>query len=414
LLGLVLVGLAGHSGTGVAAESPALGLARQLNQAFIEVADGLALGRRRLGGPQGGLLECADGGQPLVGMAAPEMRKQMEEGFRQRRARGVAGAFDGQGSGIVVRDDGYIVTNGHVVEGADQIKVRFSNGKEYPPGCAAWTVQSDVAVIQIDAKSLPAAKFADSNKVRVGEFAIAIGAPFELDYSVTFGHVSARVAPRSFGSAMDQDFIQTDANINPGNSGGPLLNIEAEVIGINTMIRGLQTGIGFAIPSNLALEVANQLIEEGKFTRAWLGIEIGALREDEDLRGLVSGVEDGVVVRGIVKDGPAAKSDLKLRDVITTVDGQPVATAQELRANVRNRKIGSKLVLDVVREGKELKVEVSPEAWPEEMVAAARRGTSQTPQTHRPGHHGQAIDARRGKEMSIEFSEGVVVRCGPR
>src|SRR6185436_18520715 len=135
--------------------------------------------------------------------------------------------------------------------------------------------KSDVAVIKIDAKGLPVATLADSSKTRVGEFAIAIGAPFRLDYSVTFGHISAKgrsdVLTAYDGSAlMDQDFIQTDANINPGNSGGPLVNIEGEVIGMNTLIRGLRTGIGFAIPSSLAKEVSDKLISDGKFNRAWL------------------------------------------------------------------------------------------------------------------------------------------------
>src|SRR5881628_995604 len=158
--------------------------------------------------------------------------------------------------------------------------------------------QSDVAVIKIDAKGLPTATLADSNKTRVGEFAIAIGAPFSLDYSVTFGHVSAKnrsdIVTGFERLTMDQDFIQTDANINPGNSGGPLVNIEGEVIGINTLIRGLRTGIGFAIPCNLAREVADKLITDGKFVRAYLGVRIRSLREDAEYRDAITGVEDGV------------------------------------------------------------------------------------------------------------------------
>src|SRR6185369_928737 len=151
--------------------------------------------------------------------------------------------------------------------------------------------KSDVAVLKIDAKSLPIAKLADSSKTRVGEFAIAIGVPFNLDYSVTYGHVSAKgrsnVIPGDDGS-MDQDFIQTDANINPGNSGGPLVNINGEVIGINTLIRGLHTGIGFAIPSSLAKEVSDKLVSDGKYVRSYLGVQIGSLREDTEYRDMVS------------------------------------------------------------------------------------------------------------------------------
>src|SRR6266704_419394 len=156
--------------------------------------------------------------------------------------------------------------NGHVVDGADKIKVRFKDGSEYDGEVRGVDAQSDVAVVKIDpkGKKLKVARLGDSDNTRVGEFAIAIGAPFELDYSVTFGHVSAKGRSRIIpDEKADQDFIQTDANINPGNSGGPLVNIDGEVIGINTLIRGLHTGIGFAIPANLAKEISDKLITAG-------------------------------------------------------------------------------------------------------------------------------------------------------
>src|SRR5581483_3852009 len=197
--------------------------------------------------------------------------------------------------------------------------------------------RSDLAVIRINASGLPAARLADSDKTRVGEFAIAIGAPFSLDYSVTFGHVSAKgraeILPMYAPNVtMDQDFIQTDASINPGNSGGPLVNIEGEVIGINSMIRGLHTGIGFAIPANLARDISDKLISDGKVARARLGVEVGGVHEDERIRDQTfEGVTNGVFVFGIRPDGPAAKSDLKLEDVITAIEGRPVTSAQQLR-----------------------------------------------------------------------------------
>jgi S1-C subfamily serine protease len=216
------------------------------------------------------------------------------------------------------------------------------------------------------------AKLGDSAAVRVGEFAVAIGAPFELDYSVTFGHVSAkgrsRVVP-SFGvnsqqATMDQDFIQTDASINPGNSGGPLVNLYGEVIGINTLIRGLHTGIGFAVPVNLAREVSEQLIASGKFPRSWLGVGIRSLREDEEVRETVSAM-DGVLVTELRPGGPASKSDLKPGDVITAVDSKNVATETQLRNEIRSKKPGSAVTLDVLRDSKPLKIKVHPEPWPE-------------------------------------------------
>src|SRR5204863_1495910 len=170
----------------------------------------------------------------------------------------------------------FILTNRHVVDEAEKIKVRFKDSfDEFDAEVRGVDAQADLAVLKINpkGKKLTVAKLGDSDKARVGEFAIAIGAPFELDYSVTFGHVSAK-GRRVFSDQvmMDQDFIQTDASINPGNSGGPLVNIEGEVVGINTLIRGMNRGIGFAIPINLAREVSDQLIKDGKFSRTWLGI----------------------------------------------------------------------------------------------------------------------------------------------
>lgn len=162
---------------------------------------------------------------------------------------------------------------------------------------------------------------------------------------------------------MDQDFIQTDANINPGNSGGPLVNIEGEVIGMNTLIRGMRTGIGFAIPSNLAREVAEKLISEGRFARTWLGIGIRALRDDQELKKRFEGVTDGVLVSSLAPTGPAVKSDLKPGDVITSVDGQSVATAQQLRNEVRKKKPGQSVKLGVVRDGKPKTIKVSAGEW---------------------------------------------------
>src|SRR5712671_3680783 len=289
--------------------STAIDLARQLNQAFIEVADQVS--------PAVVVIKLAhkpdyhdldDGSNPFFDMV-PELRKRFEEQFKKRQQRQSRRepVYDAQGSGIVIREDGYILTKSHVVEGADKIMVKLKDGTEYE-GAEIKGVdsQSDVAIIKINAKNLTVAKLGDSSKTRVGEFAIAIGAPFELDYSVTFGHVSAKGRSHLLPSlSMDQDFIQTDANINPGNSGGPLVNINSEVIGINTLIRGLRTGIGFAIPSSLAREVSDKLVSDGKYVRSYLGIQIETLRDDLSYRDLVTGITDGVVVRAIPPEGPA-------------------------------------------------------------------------------------------------------------
>ena len=391
--------------------SAALDLARQLNSAFIEVADQVS--------PSVVVIRVAqkadrlgfelDEGNPLYEF----FRKQFEQERRRRRNESTPREpqFNGQGSGVVIREDGYIMTNRHVVDGAEKIKVRFKDGKEYDATVRGVDAQSDIAVIKIEAKGLKAAKLGDSVKTRVGEFAIAIGAPFDLDYSVTFGHVSAKGRSRIVPDpSMDQDFIQTDANINPGNSGGPLVNLYGEVIGINTMIRGMNTGIGFAVPINLAREVADKLIAEGKFTRAWLGVSIKALSEYADRESLAKGVDRGVVVMELMPNGPAAKSELKPSDIITTVDGRPVASAQELKNEIRTKAIGKEVSLDVVRAGKNMKVKVKPEAWPDEA----------TPVVNRNPHGGGSEAAALGftvkplthelaDQFGVEITKGVIV-----
>ncbi len=349
--------------------SPNLDLARQLNQAFIEVADKVSpavvvITVTTKPAKEASEEKESDGENPFP-------NDFWREFHRQFRERSPSEKEIGQGSGVIVRTNGFILTNRHVVDDAETIDVRLKDGRMFKARVRGVDPQSDLAVLQIDADKLPVAKFADSNKTRVGEFAVAIGAPFELDYSVTFGHVSAKgrgnVVPAYAGGAiLDQDYIQTDANINPGNSGGPLVNIDGEVIGIITLIRGLRTGIGFAIPSSLAREVSDQIIATGKFPRPWLGVSIHALREDPAMRETVTDLEDGVVVNRIMRDGPAAKSELRARDIITAVDGKHVTTAQELRNEIRSKKIGQPVTLSVWRKGKTLTVEVKPGEWLED------------------------------------------------
>ncbi len=358
-----------------AAKEPSsnLDLARQLNQAFVEVAEKVSPAVVVITITQKPMDDENDSRfDPLP----PELRRRFRQQFEDLPPH----ELRGQGSGIIIRQDGYILTNGHVVEDADKIQVRLRDGRTFKARVRGLDPKSDVAVIKIDAQGLPAATLADSTKTRVGEFAIAIGAPFNLDYSVTYGHVSAKgrsnVILGDAGASMDQDFIQTDANINPGNSGGPLVNINGEVIGINTLIRGLHTGIGFAIPSSLAKEVSDQLIAEGKFTRLWLGIGTQAVRDTPDFHALIQGVDEGVVVSTILTNGPAYKSELRLRDVITAVDGKRVSTVQQLRNELRVKRIGQQVTLDVFRpdhtgHGKTLSFKIKPAEWVEPPLTVA-------------------------------------------
>ena len=415
------------------ADSSALEMARRLNEAFIEVAEKVS--------PAVVVIEVAlrpdfkdpeNGEDPLLEMLPPDLRRHFEDRLdkrRQERTPNRRPVYEGRGSGIVVRADGWILTNAHVVDGAERIRVRFKDGKTYEALEGKWFTdsQSDIAVLRVDAQGLTPARLADSGNTRVGEFAVAIGAPFELDYSVTFGHVSAKgrthVIPswpgNTQGAAMDQDFIQTDASINPGNSGGPLVNIDGEVIGVNTLIRGLNRGIGFAIPSNLARQVSDQLIAEGKFARAWLGVKIAALSEEVELKEfmpeLVKELADGVVVKELIPNGPASKSGLKPADIILSVDGTPVASAQQLRNAVRARKIGEAVILLVVRpdsEGKrkDLKISLKTEEWPDEAVTAARAtGRSPVAAPTGLGLTVQTLTKDLAEKFGVELTEGVIV-----
>ena len=342
----------------VCAADSNLELARRLNQAFVEVAEKVSpsvvviVVTQKSSTPS---TNAPNGGNDRIQPAPPDATGQR---FHPFEPPDIAEA-----SGIIIRKDGYILTNTHVVDNAGQIEVRLRDGRRFKAEIRGVDPLSDVAVIKIDTDDLPAVRFADSSKTRVGEFAIAIGAPYKLDYSVTFGHVSAKgrsniVPAYEGGWAMDQDFIQTDANINPGNSGGPLINIEGEVIGINTLIRGLHTGIGFAIPSNLAREVADRLIADGKFTRAWLGIGIRSLKDSPDFQPRPKNVTDGVIVMSILPEGPSANSNLRLKDVITALDGKSVGTAQQLRNEMRGKKVGQMVTLKVLRGGRQTYVRV--------------------------------------------------------
>lgn len=409
-------------------ESSAIALARQLNQAFIEVADQVSPSVVVIRVAQKQDRNSESEGNPFLDLLPrefrkqlEEQRKQLEEQFEKRRKQRTepqperTPQFNGQGSGVVIREDGYILTNRHVVEDAEKIEIRFKDGRTFPATIRGVDPRSDVAVLKIEAKGLPAAKFADSDKTRVGEFAIAIGAPFNLDYSVTFGHVSAKgrtdllpgVAP---GTPMDQDFIQTDASINPGNSGGPLVNINGEIIGINTLIRGMRTGIGFAIPSNLARELSDTLIKDGKVVRARLGLLARGIKDDLELRGQeFKGATDGVLVSGIQQNGPASKSELRLEDIITHVEGTPVANAQQLRSTVRS-KAGKPVTLSVVRNGKPMKIKITPEEWPDEpadMVASSKK-TNEV-QADDLGITVRALTRDLAKEHGVKQTEGLIV-----
>ena len=258
---------------------------------------------------------------------------------------------EGSGSGVIIDPDGLILTNHHVIRGAVDIQVRLHDNRVFPAEVVGQDPDSDLAVVRIDASDLQAATFADPDDVHVGQWAIAIGAPFGLRYSITVGHVSAR-ARRDIGELASQEYVQTDASINPGNSGGPLVDIEGRVIGINTMIIGMGTGIGLAIPSDLARDISAILIAEGRLVRGEPGL---ALQDAEppllERLGAPAGTE-GVVVATVEPTGPAATAGLSRGDVIVRFEETPVAVAGELLDLFLNTRPGTQVAMQWYHEGK--------------------------------------------------------------
>ena len=255
----------------------------------------------------------------------------------------------GMGSGVIISSDGAILTNNHVIEQALAINVRISDGRILAAKLVARDPATDLAVLKVDAKDLPAAKFADSEAARVGDWVVAIGSPFGLGKTVTTGVVSAK-GRGSLGVSTVEDYLQTDASINPGNSGGPLANLDGEVLGINTMIVGRGSGIGFAVPANMARRVANQLLSKGKVERAFVGIGVQdvtpALAEEMKV---VAGM--GALVNTVVAGSPGAKGNLKPGDVVLTVSGRPIRGAQDFIREVLSLDVGSNVPLEVLRGG---------------------------------------------------------------
>jgi serine protease Do len=326
-----------------------------------------------------------------------------------RRPQRNAQPIQSEGSGFIVRPNGYIFTNFHVVEAADQIDVKLKDGREFKAKVVGTDEKTDVAVIKIDAKDLPSAQLGDSDSVRVGQFAFAIGAPFKLDYTFTYGVISGKGRSKLLPTAgyAISDYLQTDASINPGNSGGPLCDIDGKVIGMNTLINGINRGLGFAIPSNMVREIGEELIAGKKITRPWLGIRIETLGDDPDVRALIKDLDKGVVVRKIEADTPAMKSDLRPGDVITQVDSTPVATDTQLQHEILKKKIGQKIELTVWRNGRTLKLPVTTGELPNE-IARASNEPARPPQERQQevGKFGLQVQ-ELSKEMVQRFKLGV-------
>ncbi|KWT84141.1 DegQ family serine endoprotease [Candidatus Magnetominusculus xianensis] len=276
------------------------------------------------------------------------------------------------GSGVIIKEDGYIVTNSHVVKDMDEIKVILADKTEYKGKIIGTDPKTDVAVIKIDAHDLPVIKMGDSSKMKVGEIVLAVGNPFGLNQTVTMGIVSA-VGRSEVGIADYEDFIQIDAPINPGNSGGALVNASGELAGINTAIfstSGGYQGIGFAIPSSMVKNVMDKLIKSGKVIRGWLGVNIQPLTPELSKSfGLKE--KDGVLIADVVEGGPAEKAGLKRGDLIISFDSKDASNTRQLRNLVANTLPGATLDLKAVRDGKEMSFKVTVGELPDAKQAAA-------------------------------------------
>ena len=297
---------------------------------------------------------------PFYDLFGDEMFRQYFKAPQQQQRQSM-------GSGVIVDKRGYILTNNHVIDGADEITVALSDKREFSATIVGRDPRTDVAVLKIDAKDLPVIEVGNSDAIEVGDWAIAVGSPFGLSKSMTVGVISAK-GRSNVGIVDYENFIQTDAAINPGNSGGALLNIDGELIGINTAIftkSGGYNGIGFAIPVNLANKIMTDLITQGKVVRGWLGVIIqpitAELQEQFNLK-----TKTGALISDVVDDGPADEAGIKRGDIVVSFDGAEIQDSYDLRNRVGQAPVGKKVKIELVRRGKTRTVTLNISAFPQD------------------------------------------------
>ena len=285
-----------------------------------------------------------------------------------------------EGSGFLIRADGFILTNVHVVADAEKIEVKLKDGRRFPAKVVGTDEATDIAVIKIEASDLVPVEFGDSDALKIGQLACAIGAPFKQDYSFTCGWVSGIGRTGLLGpsakSILYEDYIQTDAFINPGNSGGPLFDVDGKIIGMNTLINGIGRGLAFAIPSAMLADVSKQLIAEGKVRRSWIGVRVDSLAENPEFRERWRTIGAGVVVHTIEANAPAFKSDLRPADVITQVDGIAISVAKDLQKQIVQKKVGQTVQLSVWRAGRMMQIPVTTGEVPSNFTKVSATQTS--------------------------------------
>lgn len=313
------------------------------------------------------------------------------------------------GTGFVISADGYVVTNNHVVEGADEVVVKMRDGTEMQAKIIGTDPKLDVALLKVKGKKLKAVKIGNSSALRVGDWVVAIGNPFGLSQTVTAGIVSAK--GRVIGSGPYDDFIQTDAAINPGNSGGPLFNTKGEVVGINTAIysrSGGNNGIGFAIPVNLAKPILDELKEKGHVTRARLGVHITDV-DKETMKALGLKSREGALVPQVEAGSAADKAGIRAGDVIVSIDGEVIRKAHDLPIRVARHTPGDKVKVGLIRDGKRKVLTVKVEAMPDDQVARTgklKRDASKV----RLGMVVENLSADMAARLRTRVKQGVVVQ----
>jgi len=314
------------------------------------------------------------------------------------------------GSGVIVSNDGYILTNNHVVSGADKLTVVMEDGKKYEAKVVGTDSHTDVAVIKIDAKNLPAAKLGDSDNVKVGQWVIAVGNPFQLLHSVTAGIISAK-GRSSIGLTDYEDFIQTDASINPGNSGGALADLDGNVVGINTAISspsGASAGVGFAIPINMASHIMDELIKNGKVERGFLAL-LPQDVNDNLAKAMNLKSTEGALVGDVTPGGPADKAGLKRGDVIVEFQGKKVKNSTDLRNQVAATPPDTKVTVGVLRNGKEIDLRVKLDERPDNPNNNNQRRPSEPKMNERLGLEVQELTPDIAQQLGYENAHGVVV-----
>ncbi len=324
-----------------------------------------------------------------------------ERFFRRRQPREDVRST---GSGVIVTAEGYILTNNHVVENADSVEVHLSDDRKFQATIVGRDPKTDLAVLKIDASAgaLPVAALGDSDRLRAGQWAIAIGNPFGLDRTVTIGHISA-TGRTHVGVATYEAFIQTDASINPGNSGGPLLNIEGKVVGINTAMVSSGQGIGFSIPINMAREIMTQLINKGRVVRGWLGIVIQELTPELSQSFGVK-KDGGILVADVMKDSPAEAAGLKPGDIVVEFNGAPIKDVTELQKRVAAVEPGRATPLVVLRDKVSTPLTVKIGEQPGEETAATAQPREET-----LGLTVEPLTPEAGQRFKLTAKAGVVV-----